>query len=88
MLSCSDGSVGVAMGDGLDDRGSISGRGKLFLLSIASRPAIRQTQPPIQWALGNLSLRVKWPGREADHLSPSNAEVKNGGAIPPFRHVF
>jgi hypothetical protein len=23
-------------------------------------------------------------GREADHLSSSNAEVKSGGAIPPF----
>jgi hypothetical protein len=27
---------------------------------------------------------VKRPGREADHLPPSSAEVKNGGAIPPL----
>jgi hypothetical protein len=25
---------------------------------------------------GDLSLRVKWPGREADHSPPSSAEVK------------
>jgi hypothetical protein len=29
-------------------------------------------------------LGVKWPGREADHLPPSSAEVKNGGVIPPL----
>jgi hypothetical protein len=27
---------------------------------------------------------VKWPGREADNLLPTNAKVKNGGAIPPL----
>jgi hypothetical protein len=26
-------------------------------------------------------------GREADHSPPSNAEVKNGGAIPPLPNV-
>jgi hypothetical protein len=26
-------------------------------------------------------------GREADHLPPSSAEVKNDGAIPPLRHM-
>jgi hypothetical protein len=35
------------------------------------------TQPPIQWVPGVLSLRVKRPGREADHSPPSSAEVKN-----------
>jgi hypothetical protein len=32
---------------------------------------------------GAISPEVKRPGREADHSSPSSAEVKNGGAIPP-----
>jgi hypothetical protein len=32
---------------------------------------------PIQWLPGALSPEVKGPGREADNLSPSNAEVKN-----------
>jgi hypothetical protein len=36
---------------------------------------LRSTQPPIQWALGSLSLAWKWPGREADHSPPSSAEV-------------
>jgi hypothetical protein len=36
----------------------------------------RATQPPIQWVPGALSLRVKRPGREADHSPPTTAEVK------------
>jgi hypothetical protein len=35
------------------------------------------TQPPIQWVQGTVSLGVKQPGYEADHLSPSVAEVKH-----------
>jgi hypothetical protein len=31
-------------------------------------------------------LKVKWLG-DADHTTPSRAEVK-GGAIPPHPHVF
>jgi hypothetical protein len=30
---------------------------------------------------------VKWPGREADHIPPSSAEAKDGGAIPPLSHM-
>jgi hypothetical protein len=30
---------------------------------------------------------VKRPGREADHLPPSTAEDKKGGAIPPLPHT-
>jgi hypothetical protein len=30
---------------------------------------------------------VKQPGREADHLRPSSAEVKNGGSITPLSHT-
>jgi hypothetical protein len=36
---------------------------------------------------GAISLGVKLQGREADN-SPSNAEVKNGGAIPPLPNTF
>jgi hypothetical protein len=39
--------------------------------------ALGPTQPPIQWVPGALSLGVKRPEREADHLPPSSAEVKN-----------
>jgi hypothetical protein len=45
-------------------------------LTTASRTALRPTQPPIQWVLGTVSLRLKRPGREADHSPPSSAEVK------------
>jgi hypothetical protein len=47
---------------GLDDRGSIPGRGREFF----------STQPTIQW----VSDLLPRPGREADH-SPSSAEVTN-----------
>jgi len=34
------------------------------------------TQPPIQWAIGALSLGVKRLGREADYSPPYSAVVK------------
>jgi hypothetical protein len=40
-----------------------------------SRTALGPTQPPIQWVPEDLSLGIKQPGREADHLPPSSAEV-------------
>jgi hypothetical protein len=49
-----DSSVGIAMGYRLNGRGSITGRVKIFLFSTASRPALRPTQPSIQWVLGAL----------------------------------
>jgi hypothetical protein len=67
---------------GLDGRGSSPSRGKIFLFSTTSRPALGPTQPPIQWVPG-----VKLQGREADHSPPSSAEVKNGGAIPSLPHM-
>jgi hypothetical protein len=48
----------------------------IFLLTTASRTALRPTQPPVQWVPGALSLGVKQQGREADHSSPSSAKVK------------
>jgi hypothetical protein len=68
------------MGYGLDCRGSVPGRVKIFLFYTASRPALGPTQPPIQCVLWALTPGVKRPGREADHLPPSSAEVKNDGA--------
>jgi hypothetical protein len=69
-------SVGIALGNGLDDRGFESRLGLgIFLFTTASRTALRPTQPPIQWVPGALSLVVKRPVREADHSPPSSAEV-------------
>jgi hypothetical protein len=73
--------------DGLDGQGSIPGRGKIFLLSIASTLALGFTQPPIRWVQLAISQGVKRPELEADHSPPGNAEVKNGGAIPPLAHM-
>jgi len=58
--------------------GSSPGRGWEFFSSITvSRPALGPTQHPIQWVAGAVSLGTKQPGREADHLPPSTAEVQN-----------
>jgi hypothetical protein len=45
---------------GLDDRGSIPGRGKrIFPLNFESRTALGPTQPPVQWVPWVLSPGVK-----------------------------
>jgi hypothetical protein len=74
-----DNSVGIALGYGLDDRGSrvrFPGGLGIFLFTTASRTALGPTQSPIQWVQGALSLEVKLPGREADYSPPFSAEVK------------
>jgi hypothetical protein len=78
-----DSSVGIATGYGLDSRGSIPSRGKIFLFSISSELTLEPALQPIQWVLGVISPMEKRPGREADQSPPSSSEVKNGGAIPP-----
>jgi hypothetical protein len=71
-------SVSIVSDYGLGDRGSIPGRGKkIFPLASVSRPALRPTQPPVQWVPGVLSSDKARAGRDADHSSPSGAEVKN-----------
>jgi hypothetical protein len=53
-------------------------RQRIFPLSSVSRPALRPTQPPVQWVPGVLSPGVKArPGRDADHSPLSSAEVVN-----------
>jgi hypothetical protein len=74
-----DNSVGIATGYGLDDRMSgvrFPAELWIFLFETMFRPALRPTQPPIQWVPGVLSLGVKRQRREADHSPPSSAEVK------------
>jgi hypothetical protein len=83
-----DSRVSIVTGYRLDGRGSIPCRGRIFLFSTMSRLAPGPTQPLIQWVLGTIFPRVKWPGREADHSRPSSDEVKNGIAIPPLPNMF
>jgi hypothetical protein len=66
-----DSSVGIETGYGLDGRGSILGRGKIFLCSTAS------TAHPDPYTMDNgaISPGVKWPGREAEQSRESYEEV-------------
>jgi hypothetical protein len=81
-----DSSVGIALGYGLDDRGSRvrfpAGAGNFSLHRVqngsGAHPASYQRVP------GALSLRVERPGREADHSPPCSAKVRMRGAIPPL----
>jgi hypothetical protein len=60
----------------------------MFVFTTASRQALGPSQPPIQWVPLAVSLGVKRPGREADHLPPSSGEVKNAWNYtytPPIR---
>jgi hypothetical protein len=77
-----DSSVGSVAGYWLECPGSIPGQCTIFLFSIASRPVLGPTQPPIRCVPGG-----KWQEREADHSPPSSAEVSKGRAIPPQPHT-
>jgi hypothetical protein len=70
-----DSVVGIATGRSTG-RSSSPDRVKGILFSKSSRPALRSTQPPIQWVPRALSLGVKRPGRKVDHSPPTSAEVK------------
>jgi hypothetical protein len=90
LLRSWDSAVGIASGYGLDDQGDRSsspGSVKNGLFSRSSRPAVRPTQPPIQWVPGALSPGVKRQGREADHSPPVSAEVNKIWIIHPLPHT-
>jgi hypothetical protein len=70
------GSRDSGTGYGLDDQGgwiSTPSRVKNFLFCMSCRPALRLTQPPIQWVPG-----VKRPGCEADHSPPTSISSAQG----------
>jgi hypothetical protein len=79
-LKSRDSSVGIALGYGLDDRGSTvwfpveTGNFSLYhRVQTGSGP----TQPPIQCVPEELSQGLKRPEREAGHSPPNSAEVEN-----------
>jgi hypothetical protein len=72
------GTFGKMTGYGMDRRGSIPGKDKIFVFSITSRQILEPTQPPIQRA-----SRVKREGREADHSPLSKARQANDMLIQP-----
>jgi hypothetical protein len=72
-------------GSRLDDRSSSPGRVKNFLLSTLSIPALRPTQPPIQWVPWALSPGSKAAGGPAvaqtvSHWIPTAAAHVHVGA--------
>jgi hypothetical protein len=75
------------IGYGLDNRGLITERNKIFYFSTASKSALGLKISPSQWVSGSFSPGVKQPLREADHSPPSSAQLKNGGAILLLPHT-
>jgi hypothetical protein len=65
-------SVSIVTGFGMGDRGSISGKGRIF--ASMSRPALRLTQPPVLFP--NV-CELKQPEQEANHLPLSSAKIEN-----------
>jgi hypothetical protein len=53
----------------------------MLYVCMSSRPAMASARLPVQWVPGAPSPGGRAAGREAGH-SPSNPEIKNGGAIP------
>jgi hypothetical protein len=86
-----DSSVGIALGYGLDDRGSKvpfpAGAGNFSLhYRVQHGPGAHPVSYPM--GTGGSFSGVKRPGLEADHSPPSSAEVKNAWnytSIPPVR---
>jgi hypothetical protein len=76
-LGSRDGSIGIATGYVPDGRDS----GHSIQAGCGPHPASYPMDT------GASSPEVKRPGSDADHSSPSSAEVKNGGAIPPLLHT-
>ena len=52
---------------------------QISVFSEVSRPAVGPTKTPVQWVAGggDLSPRIRRPGREGDHASPSSVKFKN-----------
>jgi hypothetical protein len=63
-------------------------RGRDTSVSLTVQTGSASTQSPIQWVPIAVFMEVKRRGREADHLSPSSAEVKNGRAVRVYGVMF
>jgi hypothetical protein len=84
LFNSRDSSAGTAPGYELDGRSSISaeGRGFSILQELQTGSAAHLDSYPM--GTGGSFSGTKRTVREAGHLPPSIAEVKNGGAIPPL----
>jgi hypothetical protein len=81
-------SIDIATGYRLDDRGSISGKGKrlfFFLHSFHISSGAYPTSYPL--GTGAFPRGLKRPGLEVDNSLPSTAEVEKCGAISLLLHT-
>jgi hypothetical protein len=80
-------SVSIVSDYALDDWGSIPGGGqRIFPPSSVSRPALRPTQPPVQWVLGVLPRGKARPGVTLTihpHLVPRSRMDRSYTSSPP-----
>lgn len=51
------------------------------------RPALRPTQPPVQWVSGVLCAGMKCLRHVFDGSPLSSAELKISGTVPPLPHI-
>jgi hypothetical protein len=73
----------------LDDRGSVPGRAKVFLVSTSPKTSSWPylASYPLDRVPGALSLGVTWLGHETDDSPPSNADseaVSSGSCMPSW----
>jgi len=75
----------------VDDRGivvQILAEARDFsLFHSVSSPALGPIKPPVHLVQGTLYPVSKQPRGEDNHTSPSSAEVKNGGVLPPLLNM-
>jgi hypothetical protein len=72
-----DSSIGIEAVYGLGRSGFDSRQGQEILLySTASNPALKHTQPALQWVRWDISPGVKRSEREADQSPPFNAKSR------------
>jgi hypothetical protein len=75
----------------VDDGGLILRRGNDEILTLRHLVHTSFTVKPASYpiVIGILTPGIKRPVRKADHLPPSNAEVRIRGAVPPLiQYVF
>jgi hypothetical protein len=77
----------ITAGYGLEDRCSISGRGKRFSSLHIVQTGSGAHPASYSKGIGSSFREGKAVGRETDHSPPSSEDVKNGGAVSPFHHT-
>jgi hypothetical protein len=73
---------------GLNGHSSIPGKGRIFLFSTESRPALGPTKLPIQWVPGAISSGIKRAGHEWWSYTSTSAYVFMGYCLIKHRDKF